>query len=289
MFVKDIKKIIAHVPPFHMDDYIATAILYSLTKAEIIFIHPQKVTQEMISSRDIALVDVGLVYNPELNNFDHHQDKNLPCSAVLIKNHFLPELGVNNFLYTIDIIDRFGFKEAERLGLCKYNDEIDKKRKIILSFPVQKAYPFVIDVLKKNLDYATGIDLLYKKLKQYFEKEINQIEKNIEEETAKFIAKLNKVQIFLFDNLKVGISYETLSPEISRAFDLLKIDLLIEPNAFDNNHTSIIVNTSSEKAELAHALADKLMENYNIIFIHATRFIRVLDVTTKQFASKLLS
>lgn len=287
MFVKDIKKIIAHVPPFHMDDYIATAILYSLTGAEITFIHPQKVTREMIFSKDIALVDVGLVYNPELNNFDHHQDKNLPCSAVLIKNHFLPELGVNNFLYTIDIIDRFGFKEAERIGLCKYNAEIDKKRKIILSFPVQKAYPFILDILKKNLDYATGIDLLYKKLKQNFEKEVTQIEKNIEEEIAKFISKLDRVQIFTVENLKIGISYETLSPEISRAFDLLKIDLLIEPNAFDNNHTSIIINTSSDKANLAHALADKLMKGYEVVFVHATKFIRVLNVNIRQFAKNL--
>lgn len=267
-----------------MDDYIAIAILYYLTKAEVVFIHPQKVTQEMISSKDIALVDVGLIYDPEFNNFDHHQNRNIPCSAILIKNHFLPEVKINKFLHTVDIIDRFGFKEAEKLGLCKYNAEIDKKRKIILSFPIQKAYPFVVDVLKEDLDYDTGIDLLYKKLRQNFEKEILQIERNIEEETAKFISKLNKVQIFTIENLKIGISYETLSPEISRAFDLLKIDLLIEPNAFDNNHTSIIVNTSSENVNSAHALADELMKGYEIVFVHATRFIRVLNINVKQFA-----
>lgn len=290
MFKNSIKKIVTHLPnPSHLDDFIATSLLFSITKAEIDYVHPQKVTQDMLLSKEIALVDVGMSYDPEYNNFDHHQDKNIPCSAVLIKNHFFPEIETNAFLHAVDIIDRFGFKHAMNLGLCKYDDEIDKKRKTILLISVQKAYPHVIYTLKQNVNYEEGIELLYERLQNAYKEEVSEMRKKVEEEVQRLLTVLSKVQILTINDIRIGISHEQISPGIPKAFDLLKLDIIIEPNIFNNNHTSIIVNTSSEKAELAHKLADKLMENYNIIFIHATRFIRVLDVTTKQFARNLLS
>jgi len=284
-----IKRIISHLPPRHLDDYIALCVLYSITGIEPEFIHPQEVTQEMITSKEIALVDVGMNYDPGLNNFDHHQSLDLPCSAVLVINHFYsaPGLSITKFLHTVDIMDRFGFKKCIELGLCVPDKLVDKKRKVILNFSLQKAYRYVIDVIKKDVDYNTAIELIYQELKTHFKKEVEKIEEDLRKEEEKFEEKLKNTRIFTIGDLKIGVNLDNLSSH-SKVFDTLGLDILIEKNAFKSKHTSIVVNTVSEKVDKAHAFADNLMKNYEIVFVHKTRFIRVVNVDVKQVLQDLL-
>lgn len=278
-----VEKIITHVPPRHLDDFVALCILYSAlrTDLKLEFIHPQKVTDQMRLSRGIILVDVGMCYDPKLNNFDHHQDINLPCSAILVLNHFFPDLKINKFLYTVDIMDRFGFRKCVELKLCNPNPITDKKRKIILNFPPQKAYKYVLDILKEEIDYDTAIDLLYQRLYASFKEDITKIEKSLEKEEEEFKSKLKNVQFFVVGDLKIGISLESFAPDYFKVFDTLDLDVLIEKNKFDEKHTSIVVNTASDKVELAHAFADALMKNFETIFVHSTKFIRVVNTNVK--------
>lgn len=48
-------------------------------------------TEEELQNPNILVGDVGMEFNPELNNFDHHQDKNLGCAFQLVAQGLLFE------------------------------------------------------------------------------------------------------------------------------------------------------------------------------------------------------
>jgi len=64
------KKIITHDGSFHADDVFATAVLSILNKGKVKVIRTR---DEKIIAKGDYVYDVGGVYNPELNRFDHHQ------------------------------------------------------------------------------------------------------------------------------------------------------------------------------------------------------------------------
>ncbi len=70
MFLKKKKIIVTHSARFHADDLFATAMLFEYLggNAEVI----RSVDPEIISKADYVL-DIGSVYDPEKNRFDHHQ------------------------------------------------------------------------------------------------------------------------------------------------------------------------------------------------------------------------
>ena len=84
-------KIITHAGQAHVDDLMATAIL--LTKFPDVEVHRvSSVSERDLNDPMTIVVDIGNEYNPSRNNFDHHHDRNLPCSLVLILQQFFPEI-----------------------------------------------------------------------------------------------------------------------------------------------------------------------------------------------------
>lgn len=69
MFWRKIK-VVTHDSRFHADDLFAVAVLNILYKGKINLIRTRD--EEIIKSADIVL-DVGMIYDPEKNRFDHHQ------------------------------------------------------------------------------------------------------------------------------------------------------------------------------------------------------------------------
>jgi uncharacterized UPF0160 family protein len=126
----EIKKICTHSGTFHADEVTAIAILKLIyPEAEIL----RSRNSEDLDSSDMR-VDVGMKYDPETNDFDHHQKegagkrKNLIsyASAGLIWKHFGEKLTSNSEIHekidkkiiqTIDAIDvgykPYTFKETE--------------------------------------------------------------------------------------------------------------------------------------------------------------------------------
>lgn len=86
----DITKVITHAGVFHLDEILAIATLRELnvinedTPIERKF----QISNDELDNPSIAIIDVGKNYNDDLNNFDHHQDGNLPASNLLILSHF---------------------------------------------------------------------------------------------------------------------------------------------------------------------------------------------------------
>lgn len=283
--------IVSHPEPRHDDDLIAIALLLTLNpKAEIKFVHPQEVPQEYLKDKNVILVDVGMQYDPSLNNFDHHQDKEIPSSLILIAKHFYPEINTQApFMQAIDIKDRFGIQEAIKRGLIRADEKTDKKRKVILKTEITPKTASIITntvktLSKANASYEDFINMLYNLL--YNTEEFQKALKQTEEEEKAFERRLQQVQIIEKD-IKIGISKETLAPYHYEAFKRTQIDLLIEANSMNPNHTSLIVNTNSTVKEKAQEIRDKLIENMPLVFKHPTGFIAVVNLPVDEVIKTL--
>jgi hypothetical protein len=79
-----IQKIITHNGIFHADDVMAVALLHEFIDPLIPVVRTRNITQEDINNPKVWIVDVGGVYDQDLNNYDHHQDSGLPSTCVLV-------------------------------------------------------------------------------------------------------------------------------------------------------------------------------------------------------------
>jgi uncharacterized UPF0160 family protein len=88
----DIEKIIVHPGRYQADEVLGVAemriISPHLQSVPVVRIRP---TEAELNNPRVLVIDCGERYQPELNNFDHHQDLGLFCSARLIWEHFYPE------------------------------------------------------------------------------------------------------------------------------------------------------------------------------------------------------
>jgi len=279
----EVERIISHKPPRHLDDALAIAFLKSkYPQAKVEFVAPQQDLETEKNNPKVVLVDVGGDYNENLNNLDHHHNKDIPSSIILtLKKH--KELFHHPVLEIIDYIDRYGFKKAsDDLGL-KPNKEIDEKRKMVLmadytNTDVAKA---ITEELKKltdvkeanqpTIDFDSFITNLYENLDK--KGLLENVKEQIRKEKEEFENKLNSAEIIDVDGLKVIKSDKSFAPFHSEAFKKLDADLIIERNAMNPNHTSVIKNTTkpdSDKIDLGNI-------SENQIFLHNTGFILVID------------
>lgn len=78
-------KIITHPGTAHKDDFLTVSVLLAtLGEAEVFRCEP---TSADLADPKIYVVDVGMEYAPERSNFDHHQDRSLPCAFHLVMQH----------------------------------------------------------------------------------------------------------------------------------------------------------------------------------------------------------
>ena len=78
-------KIVTHPGSSHKDDFLATCVLLAtLGDADV---YRREPTAADLADLNTFVVDVGFEYAPERHNFDHHQDRSLPCAFHLIMQH----------------------------------------------------------------------------------------------------------------------------------------------------------------------------------------------------------
>jgi len=283
-----IKKIVSHVSPRHMDDFLAISFLKSkFPNADVEFIHPQRVPVEYIDDPEICLVDVGGKFDPFLKNYDHHQRLSLKSSFLLVLiNEFENRSLVKKVIQKeavrfIDLTDRYGVKRASEMTGVPLNMDEDRMRKEILLIDLSKWGELIGKIAIETL-------LIYNKYNKYsdwirnFYKSLD--EKNLLDEPRKILAreetlyqeKLAKVQVIQKNNLKILISSESFAPNHFRVFNETGADLIIEKNSMNREHTSIIKNTVSTKTARINLI--KVFEMYPKIFIHPNGFIAVIDI-----------
>jgi len=96
------KKIITHAGIFHADEITAIAILKSLF-GEVEIERTFKPTPEYLEDTEIFVLDIGGHYNPAKGNFDHHQNKELAASNLLVY-----------WSYADAIAEKFAISENEK-------------------------------------------------------------------------------------------------------------------------------------------------------------------------------
>lgn len=274
-------RIVSHLAPRHMDDWLAICLVKALyPKAQIEYVHPQSVPEEYIKSKDICLIDVGMSYDPEVNNYDHHHNLEIPSSVILVIKHFTPEVDMNaRFLKAIDIIDRFGFKSALKQGLVREDKDSDEKRKVILLTEITENIASIVSKAvkfagKMNSSYEDFMTFLYALLSETVE--LKSAKEKLEREKQEFERKLKGLRVFDLQGIKVGLSTESLAPYHYMVFEK-GIDLLVERNSMNKDHTSLIVNTASPNKDKAYELREMLIKDLPVVFRHQNGFIVVVD------------
>jgi len=112
-------KIIAHPGSAHKDDFMTVSVLLAtLGDAEVF---RREATDEDLNDLNTYVVDVGMEYAPDRNNFDHHQDRSLPCAFHLVMQHLgHHEAAMAMFVWypQMSMMDVRGpYKTAEHLGI----------------------------------------------------------------------------------------------------------------------------------------------------------------------------
>jgi hypothetical protein len=78
-------KIVSHPGSAHKDDFLAVSVLLAtLGDAQVFRREPNSADLE---DPNTYVVDVGMEYDPERHNFDHHHDHSLPCAFHLVMQH----------------------------------------------------------------------------------------------------------------------------------------------------------------------------------------------------------
>ena len=112
-------KIVTHPGSAHKDDFLAASVL--LATLDNVEIYRREATREDLDDPNTYVVDVGLEYAPEHHNFDHHQDRTLPCAFHLIMQHLgLHDAAVLMFAWYphMSMMDVRGpYRTAEHLGV----------------------------------------------------------------------------------------------------------------------------------------------------------------------------
>lgn len=79
-------KIVVHPGSAHKDDFLSVSVLLSILDVQAVY--RREATVEDLNDPYTYVVDVGMEYDADRCNFDHHQDPALPCAFHLVMKHF---------------------------------------------------------------------------------------------------------------------------------------------------------------------------------------------------------
>ncbi len=109
-------KVITHGGVFHADEILAIASLLNIgaitSKTPILRVKRNENLKPYLNNPAVLVLDIGLEYNPEMGNFDHHQNSDLEATNILVLRHFFkhkPEVlnRLSSMLFTyVSDIDR---------------------------------------------------------------------------------------------------------------------------------------------------------------------------------------
>jgi uncharacterized UPF0160 family protein len=219
------KEILRHKKPYHLDDFLAVSMLKALyPNAEVKEIHPQddkEIIEEAKKDSIKILVDVGGDYNPDMRNYDHHQDAELPSSVKLVMENelnskILEKIESNEYLKNaleiIDKIDREGFPKVSK----EYGIKVSNLTRTVLTTLLQNSY-----------DEKLGEKLLKEPEKfnrENFENAVNKILSLIEENRKELIDSLNE-ELHLTEEEKqlVNQYLENLTKEKESIVDTIRM------------------------------------------------------------------
>lgn len=143
------RKVITHNGIFHADDVMSIALIKEQV-GEIPVERTRNISTDDINDPEVWVVDVGLEFNHELNNYDHHQSKELDASCILVLKALTYEGLIRQELYeelqssfeTISFIDCNG---PQDMNGFQFNT-------LIKSFnALENGFDLAVDVCRKYI------------------------------------------------------------------------------------------------------------------------------------------
>jgi hypothetical protein len=252
-------KIITHPGSAHKDDFMSVSILLAtLGSAEI---YRREATPEDLADPKTYVVDVGMVYDPEKHNFDHHQDPTFPCAFHLVMRYLgyhdaaMAVFGWYSHMSMMDV--RGPYRTAQYLG-------VDTSILFASSSPIDG---YILSCFSK-LSSLTRQDAFYGLMKDFGEDFIELVSQKM-----KRLEQLKKeAQILPVKHLKALVSMIGDNPKLS-------MELYLRDLGDDEVVMSITPSVRGEGWELLR-LGDNLQidfrtvaKNPEIRFVHANGFM----------------
>ncbi len=268
------EKIVSHIRPSHMDDFIGLFLLknfYPSAKIEYINFN-DPILEEYKNNDKICLIDVGRNYNENLLNLDHHHDPNLECSALLVIK-YLDKDFYNNYkdfqvLKYTNHLDLFGPKDL----VFNYPLIYNWKRKIITFCDIEKHYKQLTETflfaLSKYADNYDEFIQLFVDLNEDIYQELKPLEKEL---VHNYNMTLAEAQLYYYNNCTILVSNKTLSPFHYKTMYKFNIDIIIEKARGNENQTAIF------RKDIDKHNFDNLEKFGNIVFKHNSKFLYVID------------
>lgn len=95
-------EIITHANTFHADELLAIATFTHFINKDVVHeinvTRMNSVTPYMREDPSLYIFDLGGEYNELFGNFDHHQDRNLPATNILVLDYFCHDIDLANLL-----------------------------------------------------------------------------------------------------------------------------------------------------------------------------------------------
>ncbi len=204
-------KIITHPGSAHKDDFMSVSILLAtLGHAEIF---RREATSKDLADPDTYVVDVGMDYDLEKHNFDHHQDSSFPCAFHLVMKYLgyhdaaTQVFGWYAHMSMMDV--RGPYRTAEHLG-------IDTRILFASSSPIDG---YILSCFSK-VTSLTQEDDFYRLMKDFGEDFIKMVDQKKERlERLK-----NETQILPVKHLKALVSRIEDNPKLSMELYLRALD-----------------------------------------------------------------
>ena len=265
-----IKKIITHGGQFHADEVLACATL-RLINSQLPIERKFKISPIEYEDPTILIIDIGRYYNPKKGLFDHHQDKELHASNLLILDYFYKELGAAYLLNEEDsyklyvfLNERiFNFVSKVDVGIIKLDDikNIPTLNSLIRAFNAveqRDMFEGIVNLTAALLDAQIHTFILslkgekrWKKLKKLNKKVMVQEDTNVIP-NWKELAKQEGILAMLQPNMREGWQIVSV--------DTNKLILPEDKSAtFRHNSGFLIVFKTKKEAE---KYAGKIMDFY---------------------------
>ena len=227
-------RIITHDGKAHMDELLAISLIAVYREElpeEIKRINAQEAAELLKSGdyrEDSYFIDCGLVHDPEKLFFDHHQDIDSPCSAMLVFNHYFPDLAgsrLHSYLELVSAVDTKGQK-----ALSDYENSSESRR----------YFSFSQDILLKTFEYnpLTAAELFKAGLEEkiYFEKQRQTASEWLSEEGNVEIKEAGDFKILVYNNRPPEGLFKASSSEDKELVDRYEASAVY---SFDEKNKSV--------------------------------------------------
>ena len=195
-------KIVTHPGSAHKDDFMSVSILLATLGSAEVF--RREATREDLADPDTYVVDVGMEYDLEKHNFDHHQDSTFPCAFHLVMSYLgyhETAMLVFGWYTQMSMMDVRGpYKTAEYLG-------VDTSILFASSSPIDG---YILSCFSK-VTTLTSQDAFYGLMKEFGEDVIEMVGQKM----ARLERLKRETQIFPVKHLKALVSKIGDNPKLS--------------------------------------------------------------------------